>query len=120
MGASAPPRKPPKFWIAPSEPTRFGGAAAVASAHELADAALARKITTEMHTIASVLLCTSAAGIVNATMPSIAMTTELRRLATGLALRLVMRSENQPAVSEPRKPQKNGTDAATPVCIRLM
>ena len=33
-------------------------------------------------------------------------------------LPLVMRSENQPAVSEPTKPQKNGIDAAMPVCMR--
>src|SRR5579862_3805148 len=106
--------------MAPSEPTRLAGAAAVASANEQADAALARKITIEMQTMAIVLLSTSAAGTVNATMPSIATTTALRLLATGDALFFVMRSENHPAQSAPRKPQKNGTEAAIPVCIRVM
>jgi len=73
-GASAPPRKPPKFWIAPSDPTRLAGAAAVASDHEQADAAFARKITTDMQTRAIVLLSASAAGMVKATMPSIVTT----------------------------------------------
>src|SRR5258708_19901592 len=99
--------------MAPGEPMRFGGAAAVASAHELADAALARKITTEMHTIAIVLLSTSAAGIVNATMPSIAITTALRRLPTGFVLRLGMRSANPPALTDPPKPPNNGIDPPT-------
>lgn len=73
-----------------------------------------------MHASATVLLCTSAAGIVNATIPSIATTTALRRLTTGERLRRVTKSDSQPATSEPTKPHRNGTDAANPVRMRLM
>ncbi len=66
------------------------------------------------------MLCTSAAGIVNATIPSIAATTALRRLATGDRLRRVTKSDSQPATNEPTNPHRNGTDAANPVRTRLM
>src|SRR5208283_5440988 len=83
MGARAPPMKPPKFCSDPSEAMRFDGAAVVASAQEQAEAALARKITTEMQARAMVLLSASAAGTVKAAMPSMAATTGMRRPLTG-------------------------------------
>ena len=70
IGARAPPIKPPKFCKDPREAMRLAGAAAVASAQEQAEAALARKITTEMQASAMTLLSASAAGTVNAAMPS--------------------------------------------------
>src|SRR5208282_4361040 len=72
IGASAPPRKPPKFCTAPNEATRLGGAATVANAQEQALAAFAKKATTEMQASATTLLVTSAAGTVNSAMPTMA------------------------------------------------
>src|SRR5471032_1789923 len=120
IGASAPPRKPPKFWIAPSEATRLAGATAVAKDQAHAEDALAKKITTQMQATAMTLLSTSAAGMVKITMPTIATTIALRRPSTAVSLRLVMRSDNQQATRAPINPQRNGIAAATPLISRLM
>src|SRR5580704_10949253 len=120
IGANAPPRKPPKFWTAPSEAIRLGGAAAVASAQEQALAALARNTTTEMQASAITLLDTNAAGTVKSAMPTMAATTGILRLRMGDALRCVSKSENQPATRHPKKPQKKGIAEAKPVPNVLM
>src|SRR6266403_335123 len=90
VGASAPPRYPPKFWMEPKDAVQWAGAATEAKAHDMPLAPPAKKTAAEMAITATTLLGVSAATKVNtaiATRPT--MTGSLRELI----------GENPPAIS---------------------
>src|ERR1700720_3247559 len=66
VGASAPPRYPPKFWMEPKEPCSEPGAATEARAHDMPLAPPAKETAPEITITATTLLGVSAATNVNA------------------------------------------------------
>src|ERR1700758_4127333 len=111
VGASAPPRYPPKFWMEPKDAVQWAGAATEARAHDMPLAPPAKKTAAEMAITATTLLGVSAATKVNAaiaTRPT--MIGSLRELI-GENPPAISLSVIQPAPMLPTTPQAYGMAA---------
>src|SRR5580658_7698066 len=105
VGASAPPRYPPKFWMAPRDAVQCAGAATDASAHDIPLADAPNISAAEIAATASVSLGVSAATTVNATMPSKPIIIGILRLFTWENPRRINQSAIHPPPMLPRTPK---------------